>query len=516
MIENTTFISRLFFSACLVCVATISSFAQDPLIMQDSLYSAILKEQRNIQIVYPKGYNPASSEKYEVLYCLEGIPAFVRSEYNFLAGEGFIPNLILVGLPNTIKNGVNMRDRDFTPTHTYGETGGAGKFLSFLKDELMPFMQKHYPVKNNGHTLFGGSLSGLFTVYAFLKDPALFTSYIAIDPSLWWDNFYMRRSAAQFIKDFGRLNNTLWIAGREGNAYHSMGIARMDSVLASKKITGLNWKTQLYVNETHYSTQFKGLWDGLKFSYGGFYASKAGYPASRQIMVKPLGGLAVKGKPFDLICYNLAGNPYIRFTTDGTTPTISSRSLSGEQTKLMLSRSTLVRLRTFGVREEYNKEDSVMFETGDVLQSVAKPTDVKAGGLHYAYYEGDWDSIPNLSQLIPKRSGNTGSEFDLAAFPSQAGYALSMEGYIRIEKAGYYIFTFNGKNFRAFLNGKMILGNHIIPGIGQSYMVPLERGFYPLRIEHLHVKNDSSPSPLYIKPEGKDDFVIPTGMLYSR
>lgn len=495
---------------------TTSVRAQEPTIVRDSFYSAVLQEQRVIELICPKGYNPAAADKYEVLYCLEGIYNFVPVEYNFLFTEGFIPNLIVVGLPNTVKNGVNMRDRDFTPTHTYGETGGADNFLLFLKNELLPYMQQHYPVKSSGHSLYGGSLSGLLAVYAFLKDPALFTSYIAVDPSLWWDDFYMQRLATGFIKKPGKLNNTLWLAGREGSAYEFMGIAKMDAVLSSKPLAGLSWKRQLYPAETHFSTQFKGLWDGLKFSYGGFYSSKGGYPHSRQLMIRPQGGLVVKGKPFNLVCYNLADSPFIRYTTDGSIPTTTSRSLTGEKTRLALSRTSLVRFRSFGVREEYNKEDSALFEMSNVLQPTVKPAGIKPGGLHYTYYEGNWDTIPVFGGLSPLQDGHAGKEFDPSAFSTEKNYALTLDGYIKIDQPGYYLLEMGGKNFRAYLDNRLILGNHIVAGIGQMYIVPLMQGFYPLRIEYLHVKGADSPPPLYLKPDNGEEFPVPLSMLYSR
>ncbi|MGX5819263.1 alpha/beta hydrolase-fold protein [Chitinophaga lutea] len=500
----------------LVCIAATTARSQGPPIVKDSLYSSILQEHRSIQIVYPRGYDSTALDKYEVLYCLEGIYTFGWIEHNFLSGEGFIPNLILVGLPNTVKDGVNMRDRDFTPTHTYGETGGADKFLQFMKEELMPYLQKRYPVKSSGHTLYGGSLSGLLAVYAFLKDPGLFTSYIAVEPSLWWDDFYLNKNADRYMAKFGPLRNTLWLAGREGSPYHFMGIKPMDSILTARQLPGLDWKCQLYPNETHFSTQFKGLWDGLKFSYGGFYAAKNGFPATKQIVVKPQRGVILKGKPFDLVCDNLADSPYIRYTTDGTAPNASSPSLSGEVTRMAFDKTTLVRFKSMSLREEYAREHKALFELGAVLPPAKDTAGIHAGGLHYAFYEGDWNAIPDLSQQKPQREGRTGAGFDLGALPLQTGYVLAMDGYIKIDKPGYYVFGIGGKNFRAYLNGQVILGDHIVTGLGELYMLPLAKGYYALRIEQLHIKGDNTPSALYIRPEESVEFPAPAGMLYSR
>ena len=493
------------------CIAT----AQDQPALQDSVYSSILGEERAIEVIYPKGHNPQSPQKYEVLYCLEGVADFARLEYNFLNGEGFIPNLIIIGLPNTVKNGMGMRDRDFTPTHTYEFTGGANKFLAFLKDELLPYIAKKYPVKASGNTLYGGSLSGLFVVYAFLNEPSLFTSYMAVDPSLWWDNFYPNKLASKKFDSLTNLHNSLWIAGREGSAYNYMGTAEMDSLLHIKAPTGLTWRCAKYQGETHYSTQFKGVWDGLKFSYAGFYASEGGYPTSRKIAIKPNRGMVAKNSPFGLICYNVTQGPYIHYTTDDTQPTASSPALTGDETRITLSTSAKIIVKSIGVRPAYDRVDTAYFEVGDALPGIAKPEGIVPGGLNYKYYEGSWDTMPAFAKLKALKAGQAGKDFDLGSLPRQTGFALQMEGYMRIDNPGNYILELGGTYFRVYINNQLILGGHNT-GNGENYMLPLEKGFYPLRIEYLHKKDTDNLEPLYIKPDGIDDYPVPVEVLYGK
>ena len=488
--------------------------AQSALQVLDSFYSNNLHEMRYVEIVFPEEYQPGSTEKYEALYCLEGISDFARLEYNMLKGEGFIPRLVLVGINNTYKNGVSNRDRDFTPTHVYDETGHADQFLLYLKDELLPYVQQRYPVKTTGNTLYGGSLSGLLAVYAFLKYPDLFTSYVAVDPSLWWDNAYPVTYAKNHLVNFPRLEHSLWLAGREGGAFHSMGLAEMGALLRSKAPEGLYWKRRLYDNETHFSTQFKGLWDGLKFSYGGYYASQGGYPTSREISIKPRRGLVARGLPFTLSCANLGDSPYIRYSIDGSEPTLASPSLTGESTRIRLDKASMIRFKSFPVREPDNRTDSADFEVSTEFEPVTKPGGIQPGGLRYRYYPGNWDSFPAFPALTPQRTGNTEDGFDLSSLSGQDGYALVLDGYIFIEKRGYYIFELGGSHFKVWVGGQQVLGNHI-DKFGEAFMVPLKRGFYPLRIEYLHLKGGGAPTPLYMKKEQGDDFQVPSNMLFS-
>ena len=98
--------------------------------------------------------------------------------------------MILVGISNS-KN----RTRDLTTstiTEKYGmpfnqENGEANNFRIFLEIELIPFIEKKYSV-SSFRTLIGHSYGGLFTINTLLNHSDLFSNYLAIDPSLDWDN----------------------------------------------------------------------------------------------------------------------------------------------------------------------------------------------------------------------------------------------------------------------------------------------------------------------------------------
>lgn len=516
MPNKNLWILMMVFSLCFLL--TVQTKAQGQVTQVDSLYSQILQEQRLVHIVFPKNYNPATNNKYEIVYCLDDIADFLTLEWGMLQWEGFIPkNMIMVGITNPKPNGVDMRDRDFTPTKTRENTGGAINFLSFIKNELIPYINKKYKGSNDGNILYGGSLGGLFVMYTFLNDPSLFTSYIAIDPSLWWDDFFLPKTAAGKLASNKELHNTLYIAGREGNAYNEMGLAEIDSVLRRKAPKGLDWTCLAYRNETHYSTNFKGFWDGLKFSYGGFYASTGGYPTSRKIAIKPKRGIVRKDVPFNLTCYNLIANRYLHFTTNGTEPTLSSPTLDGDETRISLAMDSKVLVKSIGVRSAYDKLDSACFVVGETFKSIAEPKKVKQGGLYYTCYQSTLDSFPDLKKSKPVKQGIAGKDFDVNKLVTDKNFVCILSGYIKIEQAGYYILEMGNGNdhTRVYLNNQQVLGNHFIRDEGEMYLLPLQAGFYPFRIEYFHKKGEAELVPVYLKPEGKEDFAIPVEMLYS-
>jgi predicted alpha/beta superfamily hydrolase len=170
--------------------------------LKDSIYSAILQESRDLHVILPNGYQPGSAQRYEVLYILDGewYQQLVPSTYNFAESAGYLPLSIFVLIRNRYRDGRNLRDRDFSPTHIADDSisGGADRFYDFLTREVVPYIEQKYPA-NGQRSLLGSSYSGLFSVYAFLKGPAFFQSFIASDPNLNFDQHYLSKLAAQTL-----------------------------------------------------------------------------------------------------------------------------------------------------------------------------------------------------------------------------------------------------------------------------------------------------------------------------
>lgn len=61
--------------------------------------------------------------------------------------------------------------------------------------------------------IIGESLAGLFVMETFFLEPEAFDFYIAIDPSLWWNNHYLERKAIDYLHNFPQKSKKLWFAG---------------------------------------------------------------------------------------------------------------------------------------------------------------------------------------------------------------------------------------------------------------------------------------------------------------
>ena len=106
------------------------------------------------------------------------------------------------------------RNRDLTPTAWPAfeaatpaltglsermSTGGSEAFLAFLLDELLPALADAYRLDPEDVTLTGQSFGGLFVLDALLRRPGRFRRYLAVSPSLWWDDGALLRAAERTV-----------------------------------------------------------------------------------------------------------------------------------------------------------------------------------------------------------------------------------------------------------------------------------------------------------------------------
>ncbi|HEY2580905.1 MAG TPA: alpha/beta hydrolase-fold protein [Mucilaginibacter sp.] len=496
---------NLFLQVTFLCSISAVAHAQDLPGKRDSLQSVILNEKRVIQVVMPRKYKPESKDKYDVLYVLDGDwnTKTMTDVQRFIEDESYMPPTIIVGVLNV------DRDRDLTPTHVNDNktSGGADKFLSFLKNELIPYVNKTYP-SNGDNTIFGHSFGGLFVTYALLNEPQVFKSYIAADPSFWWDKNWMNKVATDKLPGLANLNKTLYISGREGQPYTGMGIVSMDSVFKSKAPAGFIWKDQAYPNETHGSVRLKSMYDGLKFTYAG-YSRKA--PEFH-----PMAGTVLKDKPFKIWYFDDVSK--MHYTTDGSEPTVTSQKMEAQIT---LPGPAVFKLKRFSNRERYDSTATGNLKEGAAWPAKAKIKNVKPGGFHYAYYEGQWNKLPDFKTLKPVQSGVTDKSFDINKLPSQNNFGLVIDGYIEVKEDGYYVFGLasdDGSKF--YLNNQLLAdddGLHNSDNI-KSYIVPLQKGFYPLRLEYFQKDGGRDLKLMYITPSmtRPQPITIPLELQYSK
>lgn len=189
--------------------------------LTEQIKSVVLAENRTLNIYLPQGYNKDSAKTYPVIYLLDGSP-----DEDFIHISGLVQFLTMIEtLPPSIVVGVGNvdRKRDFTYPTTieqdkkdFPTTGGSEKFISYLEKEVLPFIEKKYKAGNR-KTIIGQSLGGLLATELLLKKPGLFSDYIIVSPSLWWDNESLLNAAPALLeKNFSQPANVYISVGTEG------------------------------------------------------------------------------------------------------------------------------------------------------------------------------------------------------------------------------------------------------------------------------------------------------------
>jgi predicted alpha/beta superfamily hydrolase len=247
-------------------VLTIDQIKTEPVTVNTGitfkLHSKAMNEDRIVMIGVPDDY-ATSNKKYPVLYLLDGQWGFSSTvqTLGWLSNPryGMIPQTIVVSL----HTGDN-RSRDLAPTldKQNNSGGGADKLYQFIKEELIPFVDKNYRTYNY-RVIGGASLGGLFVMYAFNNDPDLFNGYLSLSPAMWWDKGVMLDRTKDLLSKNPKLQSRVYLALTNEGA--GMGVDTLASILEKYGSKELIWKYDKQQLEVHETVGYKGTWDGMKF-----------------------------------------------------------------------------------------------------------------------------------------------------------------------------------------------------------------------------------------------------------
>jgi len=210
------------------------------------LHSAILSEDRTLQVHLPEGYG-AGAATYPVLYVfysdrVDGYFAQLVNDLSLLTADR-MPETILVGVPNT------QRYRDLLPWPRPGGQPGDGhadRFLRFVREELIPFVDREYRTKPY-RIMVGPQAAAVFGIYSLLEAPGTFQAFILNDPCQ-IDN--MQRS---LCRELQALAGTPATRGLYFAVSHDEGERRWDrrpldalrAALRANTAAGFRWSIEL-------------------------------------------------------------------------------------------------------------------------------------------------------------------------------------------------------------------------------------------------------------------------------
>lgn len=239
--------------------------------------SSVVKDQEyELHISLPNSYKN-SKTNYPVVYVMDAQWDFplVRSIYGQQYYDGFIPEMIVVGVtwsgPNA--NPDILRTRDYTPTKEarYTLSGGADNFLSFMKEELFPFIETNYRADSLNRTMIGCSLGGLITLYALFTHTDMFKGYVAASPAIGWD----KEVIYKYEKDFYEKSLRIKKMDSSIRMYMTIGdveravpeFERFSDSLKKRNYTSLVFRSKVLENTGHSGTKSETFSRGLQYVF---------------------------------------------------------------------------------------------------------------------------------------------------------------------------------------------------------------------------------------------------------
>ena len=213
------------------------------------------------------------NQTFPVLYVLDG---GIEQDFLHIAGLGQLGALswtfeapIIVGIKT------DNRRYQLTPPVTdprYSEfedtSGGAEEFHAGIETDIIPFIENNFPTTAR-RALIGESLAGLFVVREFLRHPNTFTDYIAISPSLWWDDRALVREAANLLTSHDDSPRKLYLTMADEGGTMQDGLERLINALRMTPVANLDWTyVDRRTTETHSTIYHGAALDALRNHFG--------------------------------------------------------------------------------------------------------------------------------------------------------------------------------------------------------------------------------------------------------
>jgi uncharacterized protein len=255
-----------------------------------------------ITISLPLGYSKSPGEgwpfndtpaKWPVVYVLDGnwYSGMVTDIVRPMAWCGSTTDAIIVGIGyaeandpiEAFRESFTRRNADLTPVRSEAEeksmekqhkrptpTGDAGNFHKFIKDELIPMIEKDYRADPSRRILVGHSYGGLFAAFALFESPDLFDTLIIGSPTLSYGNRFTFHREEAFTKEHKRLPAKIYLyvgeLEEDINDSTVTDMLRFAAILQSRKYEGFSLVKHVFLDQNHCEVAAPGFQAGLKLA----------------------------------------------------------------------------------------------------------------------------------------------------------------------------------------------------------------------------------------------------------
>jgi predicted alpha/beta superfamily hydrolase len=167
-----------------------------------------------------------------------------------------------------------IRDEDaekmVQPNGQFVPTGDASGFLAFIKNDLIPTIERDYRADPARRILVGHSYGGLFGLFSLFESPDLFETLIIGSPTLTYGNGVMWQREKAFAE--GRTTLTvkmyLYVGELEEDVDDTCmtDTLRLVAILKGRNYEGFSLVKHVFLDQNHCEVAAPGFQGGLKFT----------------------------------------------------------------------------------------------------------------------------------------------------------------------------------------------------------------------------------------------------------
>jgi predicted alpha/beta superfamily hydrolase len=266
-----------------------------------SLKSTTTGQNYRISVALPYSYvEPFNIAPYDeplsawpVIYLLDSNVYFgmVTDTVRIMAIYGRTTDAIVVGVGYPEEDTVGEsfrrymagRTHDLTPMHSVKsddhnskwlhvdvKTGGGGEFYKFIRQDLIPWVDREYRTDTARRILAGHSHGGLFCLYAMFQEPGLFRNYIASSPSFNFADYAISKLESEYAQEHIELLAQLFVSAGEleedVDTTDLTDMYRFAAILESRKYEGFALTKQVFPDNDHCEVVAPALQAGLKLA----------------------------------------------------------------------------------------------------------------------------------------------------------------------------------------------------------------------------------------------------------
>lgn len=219
--------------------------------------SKVIGEDYTIYVHFPPGYDTTKT-KYPVLYMTDGDwnMTVAMNCFNMLRQDYETTEALIVGIGYGTRT--NQRSRDLNPA-----TGGP-KFIGFIEQEVIPFIQSKYRVSDN-KALYGYSFGGMFTTMVLFEHPNLFNMIFIGAPGN--SGSELVPSAKKYFANNHDINCRVFLGVGSFELLTSKNIQDFKTYMENQHCKGLDIATAITPNAGHGAALAQVMQNAIKFAY---------------------------------------------------------------------------------------------------------------------------------------------------------------------------------------------------------------------------------------------------------